>query len=96
MLFILCKLIFFYENGLIVCFLMIVVFSYPYNISKSTLSNVGAMSCWPNALGALMWLANLARVSSSIISYCYKSEIGNLGSSHQANSSGLLTICEIL
>ena len=40
-----------------------IFFSYPYNITKSSLSNVGAMSCWPTALGAMTWLANLAKVS---------------------------------
>ena len=38
-------------------------FRYPYNITKSTLNNVGAMSCWPQALGALMWIADFAKVN---------------------------------
>ena len=34
---------------------------YPFNISKSTLNNVGTMNAWPQALGLLSWLCELVR-----------------------------------
>ncbi|XP_076821579.1 kinetochore protein NDC80 homolog [Clavelina lepadiformis] len=39
---------------------------YPYNISKSTLNNVGAMSAWPHALGALIWLEDLVKYTLDV------------------------------
>ncbi|XP_039263968.2 kinetochore protein NDC80 homolog [Styela clava] len=40
--------------------------NYPFSVSKSTLSNVGAMSAWPNALGALDWLVDLVKYLKSL------------------------------
>lgn len=39
--------------------------SYPFTLSKSTLSNIGTMSAWPHALGAVDWLVNVAKYNIS-------------------------------